>query len=81
MFWNELPVFMREHYNGTYRTDVYYLAKTTAELPLYICLPAIFLSISYWMIGMNPSGDRFIIAISIAILITNVASSFGLIKV
>ncbi|OXA64289.1 Protein white [Folsomia candida] len=77
VFWNELPVFMREHYNGTYRTDAYYLAKTTAELPLYIFLPAIFLSIGYWMVGMNPSADRFLIAIAIAILITNVSSSYG----
>jgi len=28
----ELPVFLREHINGMYRTDVYYLAKTLSEV-------------------------------------------------
>ena len=28
----ELPVFMREHKNGMYRTDVYFLTKTIAEV-------------------------------------------------
>ena len=28
----ELPVFLREHKNGMYRTDVYYLAKTLSEV-------------------------------------------------
>ena len=27
VFCSELPVFRREHFNGLYRTDVYFLAK------------------------------------------------------
>ena len=35
----ELPVFLREHKNGMYRTDVYYLAKTLSEVGfLHCCL-------------------------------------------
>lgn len=68
---------MREHYNGTYTTHAYYLAKTTAELPVYILIPAIFSTIDYWMVGLNPASDRFIIAVAVSVLIANVASSFG----
>ena len=38
----ELPVFLREHKNGMYRTDVYYLAKTLSEVGvLQYCLTVI----------------------------------------
>ncbi|CAL8101454.1 unnamed protein product [Orchesella dallaii] len=77
VFWSELPVFMREHFNGMYRTDTYYLAKTFAELPVYLILPAIFISITYWMIGLNDDIDRFLIAVGTAVLVANVGSSFG----
>ena len=30
VFCSELPVFRREHFNGLYRTDVYFLAKQVA---------------------------------------------------
>ena len=33
----ELPVFLREHKNGMYRTDVYYLAKTLSEVGFLQC--------------------------------------------
>lgn len=36
VFCQELPIFLREHFNGMYRTDVYFLSKTLAELPLYV---------------------------------------------
>ncbi|RMX58452.1 hypothetical protein pdam_00022053 [Pocillopora damicornis] len=47
----ELPVFIREHKNGMYRTDVYYLAKTLSEVPIFIITPLLLTGISYWMIG------------------------------
>ena len=31
-FPQELSVFLREHHNGMYRSDVYFLCKTTAEV-------------------------------------------------
>lgn len=73
----ELPIFLREHFNGMYRTDVYFLSKTLAEVPLYILFPFGFISITYYMVGFNPDFDRFLIACLVVVLVANVACSFG----
>lgn len=36
LFCDELPLFMREHFAGMYRVEVYLIAKTIAELPLLV---------------------------------------------
>ncbi|EFX71587.1 ABC protein, subfamily ABCG [Daphnia pulex] len=71
---DELPIFLCEHRNGMYRTDVYFLSKTLADLPVYICFPFVFVAITYYAIGLNPSPDRFLIACGIVILVTNAAN-------
>jgi ATP-binding cassette, subfamily G (WHITE), eye pigment precursor transporter len=60
-----------------YRTDVYFLSKTLADLPIYIFFPYLFLTIPYFAIGFNPAVDRYFIAAGIVILVANVATSFG----
>jgi len=73
----ELPIFLREHFNGMYRTDVYFLTKQLAELPLFLITPVIFIGIMYFMIGLNPAFERFAIACGILELLTQVVVSFG----
>ncbi|KAK5645430.1 hypothetical protein RI129_006730 [Pyrocoelia pectoralis] len=77
VFCAELPVFLREHRNGMYRTDVYFLSKSIAELPLFIAIPVITICICYYSIGLNPNVIHFLIAAGILILVANVAVSFG----
>ncbi|KAF2898580.1 hypothetical protein ILUMI_07594 [Ignelater luminosus] len=77
VFCLELPTFLREHKNGMYRADVYFLCKTLAELPIFIFIPIIFVSICYYLVGLNPEPARFLIAVGIVILIANVATSYG----
>lgn len=73
----ELPIFLREHFNGMYRTDVYYIGKTLADQPLYLFFPFLFVAIPYYAIGLNPEVTRFFIACGIVILLANVATSYG----
>ena len=68
---------MREHGNGMYRTDVYFLSKTMAEFPLYILFPTVFVAICYFMIGLNNDIYCFLICVGIVILVANCAASFG----
>ncbi|KAG8229498.1 hypothetical protein J437_LFUL010073 [Ladona fulva] len=77
VFCSELPVFMREHFNGMYRTDVYFLCKTLAEVPIFVIIPVLFTSVAYYMIGLNPDPVRFINTLIIVTLVANVATSFG----
>ena len=77
VFCMELPIFLREHFNGTYRVDTYFITKQLAELPIYLTTPIIFTSIFYWMVGMNPDIDRFFIALLIFELLVQTVISFG----
>ncbi|XP_054160832.1 protein white-like [Oppia nitens] len=76
-FCAEQPVFFRDHHNGMYRVDVYFVSKTIAEIPVFILIPTIFVSIYYYMVGFNPRFDHFIIMIIIGNLSTQCAVSFG----
>lgn len=77
VFCAELPIFMREHANGMYRVDVYFLCKTLAETPVFLVLPLLFISLPYYLIGLNPEPARFFLACLIIVLVANVATSFG----
>ncbi|KAK9736641.1 ABC transporter [Popillia japonica] len=77
VFCSELPIFLREHQNGMYRTDVYFICKTLSETPLFTFVPVIFTCICYFLIGLNPDVTRFFIACGIVTLVAHVAISFG----
>ncbi|XP_015906784.1 protein white isoform X2 [Parasteatoda tepidariorum] len=73
----EQPIFLREHWNGMYRTDIYFLSKTLAEAPILLIVTALFVVITYWMIGLNSDPVAFAICLVIFTLIANTAASFG----
>lgn len=77
VFSMELPIFLREHFNGMYRVDVYYICKQLAELPVFLVFPILFVSIYYWMVGLNPLAGRFFVTMAIATLLAQVVISFG----
>ena len=73
----EIPIFLREHQNRMYRVINYYLSKTLVEIPKYIIFPILFISIVYWMAGLNDKADRFLIATAVVVLVAQCAVSFG----
>lgn len=77
VFCSELPVFLREHFNGMYRTDVYFLCKTFAELPVFVAIPILFTCVTYYIIGLNPGILHFLICVLVVVLVSTAASSFG----
>lgn len=77
VFSTEIHIFMRERKSNLYTTFVYFMAKTLAELPLFLLIPVIFTSIAYPLIGLQMGIKHFAIAIFIVVLVANVATSFG----
>jgi len=77
VFCAELPIFLREHKNGMYRTDVYFICKTLAEMPIFLAIPLIFTAVVYPMIGLYPDVKHFFIAAAVVALVANVSISFG----
>ncbi|XP_070185188.1 protein white-like isoform X2 [Littorina saxatilis] len=74
----EMGIFMREYGSGLYRTDAYFLAKSFAELPTFVVLAFVFITIDYWMMGLYETWQAYLIAAGIIIIVTNIAVSFGL---
>eukprot|EP00117_Sycon_ciliatum_P019578 scpid51410/ scgid3350/ Protein white len=73
----ELPVFIREHTNRMYRTSIYVMTKSLAAVPFNTVLPFVFITLAYWMIGLNSDVDRFFFAVFISILTTFSAESYA----
>lgn len=73
----EFPVFLREHFDGMYRVDVYFLSKTMSEVPQFLFLPLVFTIIMYWCVGLYASAEAFFICFAVNFLVCNVSISFG----
>jgi ABC-type multidrug transport system ATPase subunit/ABC-type multidrug transport system permease subunit len=78
IFMQEKKVFNRERASRTFRVSAYYLAKTTAELPIQIIFPSIAVLISYWMAALNPDPGRFFTFWLIIVLTSWLGQAIGL---
>lgn len=77
VFCGELPVFLREHFNGMYRVDTYFITKQIVELPVSLIGPALFLVIFYFMVGLDIKVEKFFLALVIVLLVVQVVLSMG----
>ncbi|XP_045473258.1 protein white-like [Harmonia axyridis] len=76
-FFDEIPLFVREHKNGFYRTDVYYFSKLATDLPLYSFINTIGMTICCFSIGIFPDGSRWIVAVLLILLTSLIAMGIG----
>eukprot|EP00090_Calanus_glacialis_P000149 TRINITY_DN10091_c0_g1_i1.p1 TRINITY_DN10091_c0_g1~~TRINITY_DN10091_c0_g1_i1.p1 ORF type:complete len:664 (-),score=109.27 TRINITY_DN10091_c0_g1_i1:412-2403(-) len=77
LFCQEIPLFLREHFNGMYSTYAYFFSKQIVELPIVFTIPLLFISIIYFMVGLNSSLTRFACSLLILELVVQCAVSFG----
>ena len=72
VFSGEISIMKREHLNGLYRIDVYFVARQLADLPLVILTPVIFMSIFYFMALPDNGFERFLMSTLIAVIVVQV---------
>ena len=77
VFCLERPIFLRERFDGMYRTEIYYACKQLVEAPVFVITPIIFISIFYWIVGFNPDPYRFFLAMLVLILTVQVVVGLG----
>jgi len=70
LFPTERKVYLREQKAGLYQTSAYILSKTASEHPVHALVACIGATIYYFMAGLNPDMDRFIIFLLLMILTT-----------
>ncbi|GLT80809.1 hypothetical protein SLA2020_522270 [Shorea laevis] len=89
VFWSFSPMFNaiftfpqermmleKERSSGMYRLSSYFLARTFRDLPMELALPAVFVTITYWMVGFKRTVLHFLH--TLFVLLYNVLVSQGL---
>ncbi|KAF4356842.1 hypothetical protein F8388_019501 [Cannabis sativa] len=75
-FPQERPMLIKERSSGMYRLSSYYFARMAGDLPMELVLPTVFVTVTYWMGGLNPSFITFVL--TLLIILFNVLVSQGL---
>eukprot|EP00563_Minutocellus_polymorphus_P005000 CAMPEP_0181027536 /NCGR_PEP_ID=MMETSP1070-20121207/4214_1 /TAXON_ID=265543 /ORGANISM="Minutocellus polymorphus, Strain NH13" /LENGTH=701 /DNA_ID=CAMNT_0023104779 /DNA_START=205 /DNA_END=2310 /DNA_ORIENTATION=+ len=74
----ERSIIFKERSSGAYHLSAYFMAKTTSEAPARLALPAIYMTISYWMSGVNNNFGIFIASTLCSLLSVLAGESIGL---
>uniref|UniRef100_A0A7S1ZE51 ABC transporter domain-containing protein n=1 Tax=Trieres chinensis TaxID=1514140 RepID=A0A7S1ZE51_TRICV len=77
-FPQERAIIYKERASGTYHLSSFFMAKTTSEAPTRLILPVVYMVISYWMAGANPSFGAFVGTTGCCLLCVLAGESMGL---
>lgn len=77
-FPSEREVILKERSSGSYHLSAYFMAKTTSEMPTRLCLPFIYMCVSFWMAGVSTRFDLFIYTTLISLLSVVAGEAIGL---
>jgi ABC-type multidrug transport system permease subunit len=74
----ERTVIIKERASGSYRLSAYFLAKTTADAPVRLILPFLYMVVSFWMVGFDSRFSVFIGTIACTLLSVVAGEAMGL---
>eukprot|EP01104_Vermistella_antarctica_P008035 TRINITY_DN1999_c0_g1_i2.p1 TRINITY_DN1999_c0_g1~~TRINITY_DN1999_c0_g1_i2.p1 ORF type:complete len:700 (+),score=143.67 TRINITY_DN1999_c0_g1_i2:456-2555(+) len=68
VFIEEREIFKREFLNNTYRMEAFVLSRWLLDIPFLIALAFVVSTPAYWLIGLTPSAESFLIFVTIMFL-------------
>lgn len=74
----ERAIITQERASSSYNLSAYFMAKTTADAPVRICLPLLYMTVSYWMMAIRNDFVTFIASIGCTLLSVLAGEAFGL---
>ncbi|KAG6637369.1 hypothetical protein I3843_11G169200 [Carya illinoinensis] len=90
-FWGFFPLFQaiftfpeerlmleKERSSGMYRLSSYFIASTAGDLPMELVLPTLYVTIAYWMAGLDPSAEHFLLTLFVQLYSVLVSQGLGL---
>ena len=76
-FPDERTVILKERASGSYHLSAYFLAKTTSDAPVRLLLPFIYMTTSYWMIGLDNRFSTFVGTVGCTLLSVLAGEAIG----
>ncbi|KAJ4874901.1 ABC transporter G family member 25 [Raphanus sativus] len=77
-FPQERAIFTRERASGMYTLSSYFMAHVIGSLTMELVLPAAFLTLTYWMVGLRPGLIPFLLTLSVLLLYVLASQGLGL---
>jgi ABC-type multidrug transport system ATPase subunit len=77
-FPSEREVILKERASGSYHLSAYFMAKSTADGPVRLILPFLYMIVSYWMAGIDDRISVFIGTIGCTLLSVLAGEAIGL---
>lgn len=77
-FPSEREIILKERASGSYHLSAYFMAKTTADAPVRLILPFLYVCVSYWMAGIDDRFSVFIGTVGCTLLCVLSGEAIGL---
>ncbi|KAG2321703.1 hypothetical protein Bca52824_014916 [Brassica carinata] len=77
-FPQERAIFTRERASGMYTLSSYFMAHVIGSLSMELVLPAAFVTLTYWMVGLRPGLIPFLLTLSVLLLYVLASQGLGL---
>jgi len=74
----EKVVILKERASASYHLSAYFLAKTTSDAPVRLCLPLMYMTTSFWMGGIDDRFSVFLASTGCTLLSVLAGESLGL---
>ena len=71
-------IFLKEENSKMYTINEYFISRNLIEVPYMLLIPAIFILISYWMIGLASTAEQFFTMYLILVLMSFAGTSAGI---